>query len=257
MIDFFIAGVQKGGTTALHSLLSRHPGVELPAIKEIHHFDDDTGVDWDRPDHSRLHDSFDWSRPALRGEATPIYCYWPHSIERIRRYNPEAKLIVALRHPVFRALSHWRMETARQAENLPFADAVSAIGRRRVSEAPNGVHRVYSYVERGFYSQQLERIYRLLPRGNVHVYRADALWNQPNLTLSSVEAFLGLEAVVGRGTAKPRYIVPTFAPSHSAEPSLARRLQREFEADIARTAELARLDLSDWLSEGYAEPMQP
>ncbi|AZO36323.1 MAG: sulfotransferase [Mesorhizobium sp.] len=255
LVDFFIVGTQKGGTTALHSFLSQHPGVELPGIKEIHHFDDESGVDWDRPDHSRLHSFYDWSRPALRGESTPIYCYWPDAIERIHRYNAEAKLIFALRHPLFRAISHWRMETARQRESLSFADAVSTGGRCRVSEAPNGVHRVYSYIERGHYSHQLERIYRLFPRHNVHVYRTDALWRRPAATLSSIEAFLGLEQLLGR-LVQPRYVAPASAPENSLDHSEARCLQGQFEADIVRTAEITGLDLSDW-HEGYSEPMRP
>ena len=48
-VDFLIAGVQKGGTTALHAYLSEHPGLNLAAEKELHFFDDQT-VDWAHPD---------------------------------------------------------------------------------------------------------------------------------------------------------------------------------------------------------------
>jgi hypothetical protein len=253
LLDFFIVGAQKAGTTALHTFLSQHPGIDLPTVKEIHHFDDEVGVNWSNPDHSRLHSYFDWSRPALRGDSTPIYCYWPNSIERIHRYNPEAKLILALRHPLFRAMSHWRMETVRKAETLPFAAAVSAFGKRRVSESPNGVHRIYSYIERGYYSSQLTRIYRLFPPTSVHVYRADQLWDRPGATLASIESFLGVEPNLAR-TLKPGYVAPVVSPAFTLDPSLARDLKDHFEADILKTAELARLDLSDWL-EDYSEPM--
>ena len=36
--DFLGLGTQKGGTTTLHQLLTHHPGVHLPACKEVHYF---------------------------------------------------------------------------------------------------------------------------------------------------------------------------------------------------------------------------
>ena len=37
--DFIIVGAQKGGTTALFRLLSKHPQIKPPLKKEIHFFD--------------------------------------------------------------------------------------------------------------------------------------------------------------------------------------------------------------------------
>src|SRR6476661_6425498 len=151
--DFFIIGVQKGGTTALDRFLRKHSQVQMAKVKELHFFDDDS-LNWERPDYTRLHEAFDWEapNPVMRGEATPIYSYWPNSIQRLRNYNRNAKLILSLRHPSFRAYSHWRMEVSRGAENLSFSAAIKPAGRQRVSQSTNGVHRVYSYVERGFYA---------------------------------------------------------------------------------------------------------
>ena len=99
MVEFLIAGVQKGGTTALFSFLSRHPKLFLPPCKEVHYFDDES-VDWQSPDYSRLDAYFrDRSSGQIAGEATPIYTYWQPSAERIQRYNPAMRLIVLLRDP--------------------------------------------------------------------------------------------------------------------------------------------------------------
>lgn len=148
-VDFFIIGTQKGGTTALDAYLRQHPQLQMAHVKEVHHFDNET-LQWAHPDHGGLHDQFDWTVPhVLRGEATPIYLYWPQSLTRLHTYNPQARLIVSLRQPTFRAHSHWRMETRRGLETLSFEGAVSPTGRKRVQDTINGVHRVFSYVERG------------------------------------------------------------------------------------------------------------
>jgi hypothetical protein len=53
-VDFFISGVQKGGTTALYSKLKDHPEINLSTRKELHFFDDEQ-VDWQSPDYAKLH----------------------------------------------------------------------------------------------------------------------------------------------------------------------------------------------------------
>src|SRR5262249_46946340 len=192
LVDFFIAGVQKGGTTALNTIMRQHPAVQIPIIKELHFFDNDT-LDWQAPDYALLNDNFRWdSQNVVRGEATPIYTYWPNALERLRAYNPAAKLIIALRHPIHRAYSHWRMETSRSAETLGFSEAIRA-GRARVRNATNSVHRVFSYVERGFYLDQIARLRNLFPAKQLHFLRTDRLWSEPRATVRAIEVFLGID----------------------------------------------------------------
>ncbi len=112
-----------------------------------------------------------------------------------------------LRDPVERAWSHWKMEYARGAEARPFAWCVRE-GRQRLFDAePWGFHREASYVERGFYGEQMARALGLFPREQVLAARAEDLRADPGGTLAAVRAFLGLapgaapvpiEANVGR-----------------------------------------------------------
>lgn len=190
-VTFLIAGVQKGGTTALFDYLGDYPDVALSEEKELHFFDDE-GRDWACPDYSAYHAHF--PDPAGRpcGEATPIYSYWPGSMERIAAYNPAMKLIMVLRDPVQRAWSHWRMETARGVETHPFGWCIRE-GRRRLFEAePWGHHREVSYVERGFYGEQAARVLDLFPKDQVLFLTSEALRADPAPALGAVRAFLGL-----------------------------------------------------------------
>ena len=189
-VSFLVAGVQKGGTTALFDYLSEHPELDLPACKEAHVFDDETGIDWANPDFGPYHALFRPVRSGLlRGEATPIYLYWPNSPERIAAYNPDMRLILMFRDPSERAWSHWRMETARGAETEPFACCIRK-GRNRVAQAPGGAHRVHSYVERGFYGAQMQRLFALFPRDQVLCLRSSDLKIRPERILRQVCDFL-------------------------------------------------------------------
>jgi hypothetical protein len=192
-VGFLIAGVQKCGTSALFDYLREVPALQLPPIKEAHFFDDEAH-DWGRPDYRPYHDLF-VEDGRLWGGATPIYIYWPNSIERIRAYNPAMKLILLFRDPVQRAWSQWRMEYAKGKEQSSFAWCIRE-GRARLADAdPStpGHHRVYSYVERGFYGRQLRHLWSLFPPAQTLLLRQDDLAARPAETVAGVCDYLGVE----------------------------------------------------------------
>lgn len=104
-------------------------------------------------------------------------------------------MIVCLRDPVARAYSHWRMEVARKRESLTFSCAIRE-GRSRVSAAleSQGQHRVFSYVERSFYANQIRRLLKHFPRTQVlFLTRVELLYRQRSV-LDSICLFLDVSA---------------------------------------------------------------
>ena len=191
-VGFLVAGAQKAGTTALFDYLAEMPALELPPVKETHFFDDEERVDWSAPDYERYHALFS-ERDRLWGEATPIYFYWPNALERIRAYNPAMRLIFLFRDPIERAWSHWKMEYARGKETKPFGWCIREGRARMANGSPyRGFHRVYSYVERGFYGRQLARALRLFPRDQILVLASEELKRDPTATLGTICRFLGI-----------------------------------------------------------------
>lgn len=202
-VDFIVIGAQKAGTTALFDYLGEVRSIGLSDVKEVHFFDDES-QDWAAPDYAVYHAHFDLADGSrVWGEATPIYLYWKDSLARIRAYHPGVRLILLLRDPVARAFSHWRMEFARGVETKPF-DWCIRQGRTRLFEAePWGYHREFSYVERGFYGEQIETLFALFPREQVLILRAEDLDARPEPTLQTVCGFLGVEAPAA---ARPRRV---------------------------------------------------
>lgn len=236
-VNFIVAGVQKAGTTALYDHLADDPAICLSRVKEVHFFDDEQ-VDWAAPDYGPYHAQFDDAGPAIRGEATPIYLYWPHALERIAAYNPQMRLIVMLRDPVERAWSHWRMETSRGVETHPFGWCIRQ-GRTRLFEAdPWGVHREFSYVERGFYGEQMERLFSIFPRDQVLVVLADDLRRDPNRVLSQVADFLGAPPPPAT---EPREIHVGQLSNSQLDPTDVAYLREIYAEDMARLSTLAGL----------------
>jgi hypothetical protein len=256
MLDFFIIGAQKCGTTALYSMLNQFPGIQMSAQKELHFFDNES-INWNKPDYTNLHASFDWSiEEMVRGEATPIYCYWPNSLERIYNYNPNAKIIMLLRHPVYRAYSQWRMEYQRGFENLRFSDAISASGRKRVSGAPSGVHRIYSYVERGLYGGQICKLLSLFNLNKILFLRTDDLWASPSRVINNIGKFLDVKNFIFYD--KSNYVVPELKIVQSIDfnenkYSILENLMDIYKNDIEVVQEKTGLNLSDWITSNYCE----
>jgi hypothetical protein len=245
-VEFLVAGVQKGGTSALFEYLREMPGLQLPDVKEAHFFDDEERVDWARPDYRAYHALFaDDGR--MWGEATPIYIYWPQCIERIAAYNPAMKLILLFRDPIERAWSHWKMETAKGKETKPFAWCIRE-GRARNDPgdpAAPGHHRVFSYVERGFYGAQVAHLLSRFPRENCLFLRSETLRDHPDAALRQIAAFLDQPAPAG--------IVPKIvhaARSHhygsDREPADTRLLAGAYASDIGQFSHLTGIDASDW-----------
>jgi hypothetical protein len=192
-VSFVIGGTQKGGTSALDHFLRQHPEICMPAdLKEIHFFDREEMFRDNKPDYQKYHDHF---RPApqqhVLGEASPIYMYWNNAPERIWSYNPEMKWIIILRNPVDRAFSAWNMEKRRGAEQLSFADAISQ-ETNRCREALPLQHRVFSYVDRGFYSVQVRRLFNIFGRDKCHVILNEDLQANHDQTLIDLFKFLGV-----------------------------------------------------------------
>lgn len=245
-ISVFVCGVQKGGTTSLHSHFDEHRDLQNPREKEIHFFDDET-VNWADPDYGRLHSYF--SDPAgsrLRCDITPIYQFWPESLHRIALYNPLAKLIFLFRDPFERALSHWAMEYARGAENLDFASAIRE-GRQRLAGLPrtSPKWRVFSYLERGLYGQQVAEAKRYFSDSQLLFLRSEDLRNDHASALKQIQQFLGISAFPDTGAkrAHGRYATPGTAEPTEADLALV----AEFVvADMQKFTEICGLDVSSW-----------
>lgn len=243
-------GTQKSGTTALYRGLKGIPGVGMSTIKEPHFFDDEE-VDWHSPNYAELHRHFAPDQvDQVCGEATPIYAYWPKSIERIRHYNPSARIIFILRHPVYRAFSHWHHEVRLQRESMEFSAAVSSEGRRRVTESPGGVHRIHSYVERGFYVRQVDGIRSLFPEHQILLLTIDELWLNPAEVGRRLSNLLGIDIALNL----PR--APRLPERPPMDESVRRYLFEVFAEELASLRGLGVAGSERWPSATYREPFR-
>ena len=116
----------------------------------------------------------------VKGEITPEYALLPESgFAEMRKLNPNMKLIVLLRHPVERAVSHLRMIVNIAPEARPYLSQIAS---------------EHSLLERGRYGQMLDRIFNVFPTDQVLIGFEDTIASNPTAFAAELAQFLGVDA---------------------------------------------------------------
>jgi hypothetical protein len=167
--------------------------------------------------------------------------YWNAAPSRIWSYNPAMKWILVLRNPVERAFSAWNMETKRGAERVSFREAVTQ-ERTRCRQALPLQHRVFSYLDRGFYAHQVRRLFNIFGQENCLILLNEDLRTDHQSALRSVFDFLKVDPAV----IVPEANVFEHEYDQSMEPELSSRLTETFRGDIKELERILQRDLSSW-----------
>ena len=209
--DFFIAGTQKGGTSSLYSYLVQHPAIESARTKEVHFFERPMnrkkGVGWYRS-HFPLQRDIDRKSASsggsvLTGEATPAM-YSFHFPRHLHEICPDIKLIFLLREPGERAFSHYHHNRRRPGrEALTFGEAIRQESSRIDADLKKSredewhddeLNRMYSYLHRGLYAEQLDNWLRLFSIDQIYVAESERFFSDAKAVISEIAAFLEVDA---------------------------------------------------------------
>ena len=255
--DFLIVGGQRCGTTSLHDVISPHPNVASPRLmKGVHYFDTSygRGESWYRSNfHTEWYRSLREHRshgPYLAGEASPYYLFHPLAAERIHATVPQARIIMLLRNPADRAISHHRHEQRRFGEELNLVDALAAEPDRLAgqeqqlldggADARSYAHQHYSYVARGRYAGLVQRYLDRFDREQILVLQSETFFTDPESVYDRILDFLDL----------PSWRPDTFPRSNATkesdvDPAVRAALIEDFAEDNNRLYELIGEEF-DW-----------
>ncbi len=197
---FIIIGAQKCGTTSFYRNLLRHPQIVSASKKEVHFFDVNfaQGIDW-YLDHFPPIAADD---PLITGEASPYYLFHPLVPERVAKFSPAIRLIVLLRNPIDRAISHYYHQHRRGEETQTFLSAIELENQRLEKEEAriladhdyeSNTHRNCSYLTRGRYIEQLQRWMKFFPKEQFLILKSETLFADPTAIMQQSFQFLGLE----------------------------------------------------------------
>lgn len=215
-----IVGARKSGTRALLRFIQLNPAVKS-AASEVHFFDRQQnfrrGLAWYRDQMPAT------TAAELTIEKSPAYFVGRQVPERVRAMNSSIKLVLILREPVTRLISDFsqlvanRLEQSDDYDYYPTGEANDDDEEEQpernktlqvwqeaekefeqfVLRPDGGIDDQRPAVRVGMYSSHLERWLALFARGQFHFVDGERLIARPHEELRKLEAFLGLEPVIG------------------------------------------------------------
>lgn len=191
MVDFFIIGAQKAGTTSLHRYLRQHNEVFMPAEKELFFFEKDelfkNGYDWYHKTYFNLS-----KKGSIKfGEATPTYIYSERALKRIAAYNPEIKIIFIIRDPIDRSYSHFKMRNEMGSSNINLTNYIRGVMKHGLLEGDTE-----GFINNSLYSIHLKKVFELFSKSQIYLVDFDKFTNNPIEEYQKILKFLGLKEFI-------------------------------------------------------------
>jgi hypothetical protein len=172
--DVFIVGGPKCGTTSLYTYLKQHPDIFMSEIKEPQYFAADT-LRYQRriqtlPEYM---DCFAAAKGEERiGEASTAYLGSRGAARELKKFNPNARIIVMLRNPIDVMYSLHSERLFSNMEHIrDFGHAINSTETRTWRTGPFRKQPVIrmGYREVSRFSEQLQRYFEVFGRESVHV----------------------------------------------------------------------------------------
>jgi hypothetical protein len=180
--DFLIIGAPRCGTTMLLNQLRSHPDICMPGGEP--HFWDQHPYDWDEHYAKRLlrYSKF-FTKGKINGEKTPRILCDPMAIIRLATYVPDAKIIVLLRDPVKRYISHHAWYRRRFKEPTILAEKFWHI------------HGGIDARLRGCYTPQLQHLFDHFDRSQIHITISESMRADPQCCIRRIQKFIGVDPI--------------------------------------------------------------
>jgi hypothetical protein len=170
-LNFACIGGTKCGTTWLSELLRGHPEINVSLNKEPCYFSNnyEKGVKWYANNWGK--------RDGIKGEFSANYLYSKSALERLKKDYPNVKIIVLLREPISRSISHFRM-----------------ISRKKYFDNDAIIEDLdFDIFERSCYFQYLDFLLKTFSKNQILIEYYDKIVANPKDLLKRVFDFLEVE----------------------------------------------------------------
>ena len=179
--NLFIIGAMKSGTTSLHEYLNKHPEIFMSDIKEPGYFAE--CVNYYPKDYEWYMSLFSGvTDEIIVGESSTHYTKLPFCdgvVQKLWEYNPNARLIYIMRHPVKRAISHYWHGVKYGDEHR---DILTAIIKN------------HEYIAFSDYAYQLQPYIERFGNEKILTLTFEELISNPKITLKYVFDWLGVSS---------------------------------------------------------------
>ena len=184
-VNLFLIGAPKCGTTSLYHAL-KGTDVFAPRIKELNFFSGEELIERkfgykdfrlsDLKDYEALFRHSDQYLYRLDGSVS--YCSQRSIIKKINSYNSNAKFILLIRHPVERAIAHYKMDLRLGIQGFTLSEILDDLSSPKY----------FQYIENSRYSRMISDLEEEVGLERVLIIKLENLHD----SLTVIEKFLGL-----------------------------------------------------------------
>jgi hypothetical protein len=213
LINLFLVGEQRCGTTSFHKWLENHPDFVVGVRKEKQMFNN--GFNFN--DNNTLKPGTNLTDVYIKGplskvfkgkyfvDITPDYVFNPESLLRIKRYNPDTRIIYLIRNPIDRFVSSYGFYFHTSKYLSPFFE-FDPDGRRMKDfyyrhpdlsfaeyfEMETGTQPIFKSLPRGLYFKNIQRILSHFSSDQLHIVVFENLVNPAvyNQEIDQIARFL-------------------------------------------------------------------
>ena len=206
--NLFIVGTPKSGTTSLYHYLKQHPEIFMSDPKEIGYFCKDLTKEADNFYGKAGHTPYKTLEQYLTlfknsenykivGEASTSHMFSKVAAKEIKKFNPNAKIIIGLREPAeFLYSLHAEYVYACREPELNFEKAlnlekkrIEGIGLKKRMIVPSKL--IYS--NRVKYFEEVKRFHDTFPKNQIKVFIFDDLKKNPYKVYEEILDFLDVK----------------------------------------------------------------
>ncbi|MGB3209237.1 MAG: sulfotransferase [Desulforhopalus sp.] len=195
---FIGVGAGRCGTSALYAMLRSHPEVYLSPLKEVNFFGirDKESSQFGLTFSEYLNYFLGAAQGQQIGEVSPAYLTYPLSLERIKYYLPNARLIITVRDPYERFVSQFKHHSDKHKINSLDKYAKEALSQYKAGW-PNGKN-WYAPVKnlyQSLYYEGIDFIYNNFEKENIIIIHQNDLSRNSSSVLQQICKFLGIEEI--------------------------------------------------------------
>lgn len=206
-LDFMCVGAAKAGTTWLCHNLRQHPRIFICADKELHYFNQYLPENPQKinPNYQKsltwYHQFFEAATPnQLTADFSTSYLKYPNCAKDLFTYNPSLKIIMILREPIERVLSHYYFLIQRNI--IPKQDLTQAI-------------KTHPHIlENSLYAKQLKNYQTFFPKEQIKILWYKEIKQTPQTLINEVTNFLEIEQFTPKDL-KKKINVTQYTPQNS------------------------------------------
>jgi len=192
--NFFIVGAPRCGTTSLHAYLKDIHGIYMSPVKEPNYFSRKLVPDnhpllnpiRDKQKYLSLFD--DVNDEKIIGEASPLYLSDSDAPNLIHEVSPNASILITLRDPIQRALSHFTLVISDGGSTNTFHQELQDEFKYGLGD----ITKPHLFLISGLYSENIKKYQQLFGSKNVKIIIFEEFIQNPKKTIKEVLDFLGV-----------------------------------------------------------------